>query len=247
MPHPRRLAGLFSALLAIACLIALPASADAAVTLPAAPNSALDSVENTAGNRVSAAAVKTVRNTVDTASRAPRPTPSAATSPAPQPAQQVVAPVAAAAERAVPSTTSVVHEAQRRLHVRAGAARIARGASAERPAAGSAASAGGLESARPAAAELSPAAKAAARRSTPTATAARPAATPFSAAPEQGTGFGAAAPASGPSASFLFGGGLALLVSALLLTAGPRLRRHLAMPSVVCRPAAFIAVLERPG
>ena len=66
-------------------------------------------------------------------------------------------------------------------------------------------------------------------------------------APEPASGSTGGAPFSGPSASFFFGGGIALLVSALLLTAGPRLRRHLAMPTAVCRPLAFVAVLERPG
>ena len=125
--------------------------------------------------------------------------------------------------------------------------RIARGASVDRARNGRAALDGGSgAAARPTGAELSAAARAAARRPAPTATAAQTAATPSAPTPEPDSG-AAGAPVSGPSASFSFGGGLALLVSALLLTAGPRLRRHLAMPSVVCRPAAFIAVLERPG
>lgn len=64
-------------------------------------------------------------------------------------------------------------------------------------------------------------------------------------APERDFAPTGGAAASGVSASFLFGG-LALLVGGLWL-AGPRLRRHLSLPSVVCRPAAFVAVLERPG
>jgi hypothetical protein len=53
--------------------------------------------------------------------------------------------------------------------------------------------------------------------------------------------------ASGGSGGFFFGGGgFALLVASLLL-AGPCLRRRLSELPVVCRPAAFLAVLERPG
>ena len=52
--------------------------------------------------------------------------------------------------------------------------------------------------------------------------------------------------ASGGSGGVFFGGGFALLVVSLLL-AGPRLRRQLSDLPVVCRPAAFHVVLERPG
>jgi hypothetical protein len=55
-----------------------------------------------------------------------------------------------------------------------------------------------------------------------------------------------AAAASGGSGGLSGGGGFALLVAALLL-AGPFLRRQLALMPVVCRPAAFLVVLERPG
>ena len=54
-----------------------------------------------------------------------------------------------------------------------------------------------------------------------------------------------AAAASG-SGGLFFGGGFALLVASLLV-AGPRLRRQLSRLPAVCRPAAFLVVLERPG
>jgi hypothetical protein len=54
------------------------------------------------------------------------------------------------------------------------------------------------------------------------------------------------AAASSGSGGFFFGGGFALLIASLLV-AGPRLRRQLAQLPAVCRPAAFLVVLERPG
>ena len=72
-------------------------------------------------------------------------------------------------------------------------------------------------------------------------------ATPAQQAPEPRSGLsGADGVAAGSSSGFSFGGGLALLVAALLL-AGPRLRRRLSPLPVVCRPVAFLVVLERPG
>jgi hypothetical protein len=52
--------------------------------------------------------------------------------------------------------------------------------------------------------------------------------------------------ASGASAGLLFGGAFALLVAGLL-PAAPRMRRRLFELPAVCRPAAFLVVLERPG
>ncbi len=72
------------------------------------------------------------------------------------------------------------------------------------------------------------------------------AAAPLAPAPEPSSGPTAGVAASGASAGFFLGGGFALLVAWLLL-AGPRLRRGLSMLPVVCRPAAFLVVLERPG
>jgi hypothetical protein len=61
-----------------------------------------------------------------------------------------------------------------------------------------------------------------------------------------GSAPGAAAAGGAGGFSFAGGGAFALLVASLLL-AGPRLRRHLSELPVVCRPAAFLVVLERPG
>jgi hypothetical protein len=71
------------------------------------------------------------------------------------------------------------------------------------------------------------------------------AATPSRPSPEPGSAFSTGDGAPGASNGFLFGA-LALMVAALLL-AGPRLRRQVALPPAVCRPAAFLVVLERPG
>jgi hypothetical protein len=65
-------------------------------------------------------------------------------------------------------------------------------------------------------------------------------------APASGMGADAGGAAVGASSGFFFGGGFGLLV-ALLVLAGPGLRRRLALPPAVCRPAAFLLVLERPG
>ena len=72
------------------------------------------------------------------------------------------------------------------------------------------------------------------------------AATPLRPGPEPVSSSTGGAAGPGSAAGFLFGGGFALLVAALAL-AGPPLRRRIALPPVVCRPAAFLAVLERPG
>jgi hypothetical protein len=69
---------------------------------------------------------------------------------------------------------------------------------------------------------------------------------PSAPAPEPGSGPTAGVDGSSGSTGFFFGGGFALLVASLLL-AGPRLRRGLFTLPAVCRPAAFLVVLERPG
>ena len=64
-------------------------------------------------------------------------------------------------------------------------------------------------------------------------------AAPAGSAPGAAAGGGSGGLSSG-------GGGFALLVASLLL-AGPRLRRKLSELPAVCRPTAFLVVLERPG
>jgi hypothetical protein len=93
--------------------------------------------------------------------------------------------------------------------------------------------------------------RAAAAHRAPAAVTDVPAATPAEAAtgvPDaQPAGGGPGSAASGGSSGFFFaGGGFALLVASLLV-AGPCLRRQLALLPAVCRPAAFLLVLERPG
>jgi hypothetical protein len=58
---------------------------------------------------------------------------------------------------------------------------------------------------------------------------------------------GSGASAGGSAGLFFFGGGGFALLVASLLIAGPHLRRRLSLLSAVCRPAAFLVVLERPG
>ena len=63
---------------------------------------------------------------------------------------------------------------------------------------------------------------------------------------ERGPSAGGGAPASPAPSGFYFFGGLALLTWALAL-AWPRLLRRLLIRLAARRPAAFVALLERPG
>jgi hypothetical protein len=63
--------------------------------------------------------------------------------------------------------------------------------------------------------------------------------------PDRGTSAAGGSPASAAGSGFFFGGRAALAV--LLCLAGPALRRRLLLPPAVCRQAAFVALLERPG
>ncbi len=84
------------------------------------------------------------------------------------------------------------------------------------------------------------------RQHTAVARAAHSTASPALPAREPGSGPAGADAAAGVSTGLFFGGGMALLVAALLL-AGPRLHRRLSLLPAVCRPVAFLVVLERPG
>jgi hypothetical protein len=64
-------------------------------------------------------------------------------------------------------------------------------------------------------------------------------------APEPAPPASAGGAASAPAAALSFGG-LALLAAVICL-AGPRLRRRLLIEPAALRPAAFVALLERPG
>lgn len=255
MPLRRRLSGTLTVLAALACCAIVPATAQAAL---------LDSVQPAAETAISTApkaadVVHAVDSAVGTGQTPPaRPVPLADT-PAPRPdggaVQQTVAPVAAAtgpatsASAAPAASAARFHEGHRsRVHrISAGAASAERLATARaertrgmhgaldsaaptrRPALHSLA---GIESSHRARAQAAPA---------------RTASSPALPAPEPSSEVAGASAAAGSSAGFSFGGGgLALLVAALLL-AGPRLRRRLSLPPAVCRPAAFHVVLERPG
>jgi hypothetical protein len=244
-----RLAAVVGAIAYCACL---PAGADASVSVSGAQ--AVAAAADAAGTVAPSAedATESVAKTVGPAA-------GAVTAPAPDadpgPVEQVVAPVndaaGAAAPAAVPPATQVTPgqgEAPRAEGARAHAARIAGAASIERLRARQhdRQSSHGVARQRPSgerSVSLPGAAPDGARAAS---TARDAAATPVRPSPEPSSGAAGDAPAAGGFASFLFGGALALLV-ATLLPASPRLRRRLSLPPAVCRPAAFLVVLERPG
>jgi hypothetical protein len=163
--------------------------------------------------------------------------------------QQTVAPIAGNTGPAVPSSAVVVpashlrEPAQRRVSHISASTSSARRTTGEGPKRPGTSNRTALPS-RPSTGEGADARvvrQADAARSTPPS--APPASEPLF-GPSGADAAGAAGGSSGFSSSS--GGGLALLVAALLL-AGPRLRRRLLLLPVVCRPAAFHVVLERPG
>jgi hypothetical protein len=252
MPHFRHLLKVLVALLAYGVLTAVPASAAAAVPLPSVPGSAgaaLDSVETTV-----ATATPLVQKAAEQAAAVVRPgTGSHSPAPASQGpiagATQAVTPVAAAAAQAVPAPSSAQARTRHHKRARAELVRAAASSHADRLSAGPTAHRGRSTGVSELPAVESRAVghgAAPVAGSTPRADFSAGAATPSETAPERGSGFTAGAAASGASASFFFGGGLALIVVAFLL-AGPDLRRLLSLSPAVCRPAAFVAVLERPG
>jgi hypothetical protein len=200
-----------------------------------------------------AAALGTVESTVATVESAVQPAVDAVTAPAPEgggdPVEQTVAPVADAAGASVPPAAAAVPQAHLDEHAQTRVARIAAGSSVERVSSGRAvhtqSSQGGARQ-RPSAERNAPA-RGTGRQVTGVAKGSEnAAATPSPPTAEPGSGFSTDAAASGAATSFLFGGAFALLVATLLL-AGPRLRRQLSLSPAVCRPAAFLVVLERPG
>jgi hypothetical protein len=162
--------------------------------------------------------------------------------------QQTVAPIAAATGAAVPSPAAVVPANHLRepgrarvSHISAGASRRSGAGRIERPGTSNRAASPSRRTAH------TPPAPRSTRRGEVATNGTRTAA-PAQRAPEPLSGLsGADGAAAGGSSGFFFGGGgLALLVAALLL-AGPRLHRRLSLLPVVCRPVAFLVVLERPG
>ena len=226
-------------LLVAACWAVGPSAADAAVTVPELPGPA-------------AAALETAQSSGEDLASVVEPPVSGAVTPAPpageSPVERTVAPIAGASGASSAPVAAAVPQAHLDERARASVARVAASASAERLSARPRAhrqSSHGVARQRPSVERVvSP--QGAARHVPTAATAPDAAATPSRSTPESGFGFRAGSAAAGASAGFLFGGALALLVATLLL-AGPRLRRQLPVPPAVCRPAAFLVVLERPG
>ena len=213
----------------------LPSAAAAAVPLPVAAAEPVAVVETTVADAAQPPSGGMTQPAGDTGG---------------QPVEDTIAPIAHAATVSVPSTP-VVAAPQKTLddHARPRISHIAATSSGERTSRRRAAHDRGLDGAprrpsseRPAPAHRAPAAAAALADSRDASPAAAEVAVTNSAPAASAPG----AAAAGGSGGLSSGGGFALLVASLLL-AGPRLRRQLAELPAVCRPAAFLAVLERPG
>jgi trimeric autotransporter adhesin len=227
-------------LVAIGCWAIAPASAHAAL---------LDSTVQSTVEAVPQPVQKAAQEVVGAARPAAGSEPAA---PAPHAdggaVQQTVAPIAGTTGAAVPSPAVAVSAGHLRepghgrvSHISASASRRSSGERAERPGTSNRAASSPSRSAARTATGPRPT-----RQAEAAASAAR-SASPAQQAPEPRSGLsGADGASAGSSSGFFFGGGLALLVAALLL-AGPRLRRRLSPLPVVCRPVAFLVVLERPG
>jgi hypothetical protein len=239
MPLCRQLSRLLVVLVAIACWAVVPAAADAAVT---------DAVETTL-----ATVAPPVEKTSEDVVGAVQPAVGAVVAPAPAagraPVEKAVAPTTEAAEATVPAAAATAPQAGLNEGSRARVARIAGASSVERVGARHGVhrqSSHGVARQRPSNERGVSLPGAAPDRASAARTARDAAATPSRSSAEPGSGFGAGGASSDASTGFPFGGALALLVATLLL-AGPRLRRQLALLPAVCRPAAFLVVLERPG
>jgi hypothetical protein len=241
MPLWRQLSSLLVVLVAMACWAVVPAAADAAVT---------DAVETTLAT-VAPPVEKTTENVVG----AVQPAVGADVAPAPEvgraPVENAVAPTTEAAEATIPAAAATAPQVRLNEGPRARVARIAGASSVERLGTRHVLhrqSSHGVARQRPSNERSVSLPGAAPDRASVARTAPDAAATPSrsSAEPGSGSGFGAGGASSDASTGFPFGGALALLVATLLL-AGPRLRCQLALLPAVCRPAAFLVVLERPG
>ena len=242
MPRLRRLSSFLAVLAAIACWAVVPVAAEAAVT-----DTALGSVEPNV-----AAVTPPIQTAGEAVVEAVRPAVPAVTAPSHEasrdPVGQGIAPIADAAGTAVPPATAAVTQTHLNHGGEAGVARIAGASSVERLRSGRALhrqSPRGVARQRPSK-ERSVSLPGAAPRIASATAAPDAVATPSRPSPEPGSAFSTGDGAPGASSGFFFGGALALIVAALLLP-GPRLRRQVALPPAVCRPAAFLVVLERPG
>lgn len=252
MPYRRRVARNLALPAVVACCALLPSAAEAAVSVPAVAGQTVAATGGTVETTVSRAvqpAGEAAGDVVQTA----LPGPSGVSRPDgngdPHPVAETVAPIAGAATAPVAAAQAAAippkHLDERD---RARTSHIAATSSGERMSGGRIAHGHGLEAAAdaPSSERFAPARHAVATPSEASAAAPSAAAKPASA---QGIAPAASAPgaaASGGSGGFFFGGGFALLVASLLV-AGPRLRRQLRELPAVCRPAAFLWVLERPG
>jgi hypothetical protein len=236
----------------VASCALLPSAAEGSVSVPAAADQTLATSGSTVQTTVSGAiqpvgeaASKAVQTALPGSGGASRPDGNGDRHPVADTVAPIAgaatAPVAAAQAAALPPKHLDERDRRRTSH-------IAATSSGERMSSGRIAHSHGLDAAAdtPSSERFAPARHAVA---TPTE---MPAAAP-SAAARPGGAQDAAPPASAPGAAasggsggFFFGGGFALLV-ACLLVAGPRLRRQLRELPAVCRPAAFLWVLERPG
>jgi hypothetical protein len=240
MPLRRLLSRTLLVLVAIGCWAIAPASARAAL------------LDSTVQSTVEAAPQPVQKATQDVVGAARPAAGSEPAAPAPHAdggaVQQTVAPIAGTTGAAVPSPAVAVPAGHLRepdhgrvSHISASASGRPSGERVERPGTSNPA-ASPSRSAAPAATGPRPV-----RQAVAAAARAAHSTTPAEQAPEPRSGLsGADGGAAGSSSGFFFGGGLALLVAALLL-AGPRLRRRLLPLPVVCRPVAFLVVLERPG
>lgn len=249
MPLRRRLSRLLVVPAALACWGLAPAGASAQVAPTSVPAGAGEAAHKVQSTVVTVAAP--VEQAADEVARAVKPSMAAA-----PPAsgagtgtvEQAVAPVAQAAAAGTQAAAAATSPAHLGEHVHARVSRISASASAQRDSVRPITRRTG--SSEPAQQRPAGGPSASAQDAAPqlgaTAGAAEVAAMPVPPGPERGSGLTSAPAASGAAAGLFFGGGLALLVVSLLL-AGPGLRRLLSMPTAVCRPAAFLVVLERPG
>jgi hypothetical protein len=240
MPLRRHLTRTCVVLAALACWAVVPVSAEAAL---------VDAVQPAAQPAVPQPQTA-AEGVVAQVQPAARPDTTPAPSADGAAVQQTVAPVAAATAPATPATpVTAVSATHLREPARSGTSHISATASSrERRSTGAD---GYGRNGHGAAAPRRPGAQSIAgarseREPTAVARAAHSTASPALPAPEPGSGSAGPDAAAGVSTGLFFGGGLALLVAALLL-AGPRLRRSLLLLPAVCRPVAFLVVLERPG
>lgn len=246
MPLRRRFSRLFAVLAALGCFAVLAPAAGAAPALPAVPAGALATVDSTVS------ATPPLREVTRQVAAQVRPAAGTVTPPGSHgsghPVAQTIAPIAEAATASAPPPAAAAASlpGSLREHARDRVSGIAASLPAEHVSSERLAHGHGMNN--------TVARYPSRERGAPAHDAGRPTAAAAPArgevarglAPASGMGADAGGAAVGASSGFFFGGGFALLV-ALLVLAGPGLRRRLALPPAVCRPAAFLLVLERPG